>query len=443
MANKPFFSERLKTLLVDLFQKSNNECVKILIAIEAARKTGIITEEHVVKSMTMLDYRYETSDVVISYLAIGKEPEFTVNDKWSRKNRQQGKIGKIFLSFIKHYLEVLNLSEPSQKDVEVFVNLFKACLLSNNYEFKLVSGYDILTYYLEENYFIPVNRGGTLTSSCMRYTHCQDYLEFYAKNPNCELLIMFDKSISSEKIVGRALVWTLNGEKYVDRRYYSLDFYETAMVNYIKTQYYAYKSNNTYEDDYNMSFYKYDQTISDYVLRVDVELTFELNFTPRYYPYMDSLKYYDEYSRILSNNSDNVDDGKYLILNSTDGAYEGSDNVYCEQCGHRINIYHAIYVNGIGYCCCDCAEYDHFDIPHLCDDIVIVRGGSNHNYYIYENEVKDYAIFHNDVWYAIPGTCLAAHPLVVEYENFENEEEFELFKETHIIINHNYAIKIE
>jgi hypothetical protein len=47
--------------------------------------------------------------------------------------------------------------------------------------FEIVSGDDIKKYYNEESYY--TTGSGTLGTSCMRYSRCEEYLNIYSK-PN-------------------------------------------------------------------------------------------------------------------------------------------------------------------------------------------------------------------------------------------------------------------
>lgn len=442
MSNKkPLFSERFKNILSEIGKKTINDCVSTLYAIEAAYKINMFDEEYVSKSISMLDYRHVNGDILISYLAIGKTPEYTVNDKWARKNRQQGKIGKTILTFINHYCELLQLIKPSASEVEKFVNMFKSLISSDNYEFKLVKNKDIAFYYNEANYYQTSNGGYTLFNSCMRYEECQKYFDIYTTNDDCELLIMFDKSLSSTKIVGRALVWSQNDKKYVDRRYFCLDEYETAMIEYIKSQKWSYKSVNTYDDDYNKDFYEFDPTLNEYDLHIDCSISIPIKFTPEYYPYMDTLKYYDQDMKLLTNDDDKVND--FIILNSADGGYENDDEIVnCEICGARIHIDDSLYVDFTGYCCSDCATYDYFGNAANYNNLVTVIG-NDETYLIHVDDLRKYAINYKGEWYAIPGTMLDGYPYLVQYDKDDyTTEEFNAFLENKELINNEYAIII-
>lgn len=127
------------------------------------------------------------------------------------------------------------LGQIFDKEIQEFVLLYKSYHSSFNYNIEVVSGEDIIKYYNNKYYHIE-NNSGSLSESCMAYNtknekeakkwgwdSTADKLQFYAKNPNIGLLIL--KYKDSDKIKGRALIWTLkNGKKYIDIPYIDFDF---------------------------------------------------------------------------------------------------------------------------------------------------------------------------------------------------------------------------
>jgi len=193
-------------------------------------------------------------------------------------SRTEIKIGKLLKKFNKTL---------TNKEIEIFVNKFKALYKSkNNPDFSLVSGDEIDRWYDEENY-AHTARGdegiGTLGKSCMR--HGDNYFEIYTNNPKvCQLLILK----SNKKLIGRALVWKLNnGQTYMDRIYTHFDsdvhmFREYAMKRKWLTHY-------------------------DNIKKCDIE-KMEVTIAKKsynYFPYLDTLLYYHTKRSVLSNKSTN------------------------------------------------------------------------------------------------------------------------------------------
>lgn len=104
-----------------------------------------------------------------------------------------------------------NGKEYTDVQISNFVDKFKASYQKNKSKkekrdpIRLVSGEEIKFWYLVDNYCDKTNRGhGTLGKSCMRYTHCQSYLDIYVKNPDvCQLLILTDVIDGVEKLLAR------------------------------------------------------------------------------------------------------------------------------------------------------------------------------------------------------------------------------------------------
>ena len=319
----PLFSERFKKTMVSINDKKPNYCVDVISYIDFIY-THDITVKHrevrSVKGIKMLDYRQKDGEYGISYLAIGKHPEFSDTGKWARKNRQEGKIGRVILNFMRAFQPILGFRLPTAPEVEDFVNSFKMVLGYSTFSFKLVSGDDIKKYYSIRNYAETQNGGYTLWGSCMRHDQCQSYFDIYTNNESCEMLLMFDESISKEKIVARALVWNVNGIKYIDRRYYAVDVYERSLINFVREQKWAYKAVNTYDDTHNCHFYVFNKEIGNYEERYDVKLLVDVPSVEQY-PYVDTLKFINFNNGTIAN----YIHGECYRMNYTGGDYDHAE----------------------------------------------------------------------------------------------------------------------
>ena len=104
--------------------------------------------------------------------------------------------------------------------------------------FSIVSGDDIIKYYVKDSYF---KMSGELGNSCMRDSSKSHVIKFYANNSNFRLLIM--KAGQTDSIMARALlVTTTDGTVFMDR-IYTVDtkiinpFHRYAKENGIKNIY--------------------------------------------------------------------------------------------------------------------------------------------------------------------------------------------------------------
>lgn len=157
---------------------------------------------------------------------------------------------------------------------------------------KILSGEEIAWAYNENNYY---DEGGELGSSCMRYPHCESYLQLYIDNPNMIGLVV---ALSDNLVIGRALLWK---NKYYDRIYFNN---ETTKQNIIK-------------------FCEENGFISIYGSDIDESIQL-LNWRYLTYPYMDTFRYLSA-NGVLYNKHE-----KNIILVNTDGTFD--EYVYCPYC---------------------------------------------------------------------------------------------------------------
>lgn len=214
----------------------------------------------------------------------------------------------------KEYNKEHGITTNAQK-LEEFINKFKS-FRDGNTKFELVKGDDIIYWYNYKRY----SKGtGTMGNSCMRYNECGEYLSFYSKNPeNVSLLILKDE-VDNTKIIGRAIVWKLyqpSDRIFMDRIYTEEDSNVEVFKEYAKSNGWLYKNRqNMDESEFIFDPITNEKSFIDLVVN---DMTDTNN-----YPYMDTLKYYDNDNGILTNNIDIVDD--YIILTSTDGTYENNN----------------------------------------------------------------------------------------------------------------------
>lgn len=201
-------------------------------------------------------------------------------------------------------------------DVEDFVNKYKSVITQMREKFdsfKIVKGEDIRKAYLVDNYF---NTNGSLGNSCMRYEKCQKFLDIYAKNEDKVQLVVLTKE---DKITGRAILWTdVDGKKIMDRIYTNNSADEQLFKDFANASGFWHKRNqDMYEDTPFVGPNGEEQK------HVKVQLIEHYDYS--YYPYMDSLKFYDPSRGTITNNSSDRWD---YTLTDTDGG-----NGSCDTCG--------------------------------------------------------------------------------------------------------------
>jgi hypothetical protein len=213
---------------------------------------------------------------------------------------------EIFENTFKEYSKYLNVLKSFDELLEELTTAYKCQtkrLFDENFDSKIIllSGEDIKKWYDESNYVLPNKTKGSLHESCMRFSKCSDYLEFYSQNPEvCQMLIFKEE----DKISMRALVWKLtNGKTYMDRIYSATNSDVKIFEDYAK------KNNWLY----------YTSAMSD--SSKQNELVTEVKHSIfNYYPYMDTFMYYNVKDKKLSFLIKN-DNTKIIRLRSQDGGW--------------------------------------------------------------------------------------------------------------------------
>jgi len=169
----------------------------------------------------------ENSDkkTVLNFVAIKPINEEFV--KIWQTSRNNIKVGRIIKALVKS-LDI----DVSDSEIEKFVNEYKSLMEIMKDAFKkfdVVEGDDIARFYKIENY--ADQNKGTLANSCMA-ERPESTFYIYVNNPeSCKLLVLYadggevkDGKYKSNKIVGRAILWTTrSGDKFLDRIYTNND----------------------------------------------------------------------------------------------------------------------------------------------------------------------------------------------------------------------------
>ena len=222
-------------------------------------------------------------------------------------------------------------------EIEDFVNRYKSVVkqMRDKFDsFKIVKGEEIRKNYLHENY---LNMNGSLGNSCMRYDKCQSFLDIYVENEDKVSLVVLmndkvkvKKKVSDgagglveieeemeNKVTGRAILWTdKNDRKVMDRIYTNNSADEQLFKDFAKANNFWYKKDqNMYEDTPFIGPNREEERyITVYLKSKDYE----------YYPYMDSLKFYNPGTGKITNSDDSYE----YELTDTDGG-----NGRCDECG--------------------------------------------------------------------------------------------------------------
>jgi hypothetical protein len=228
----------------------------------------------------------------------------------------------------------------SSKEVEDFVNSFKASLEKNGEHFDLVEGDDIEFWYNSNNYKAIA---GTLGSSCMAQK--RNLFGIYTQNQDvCKMLILKE----DDKIIGRALIWKLasirrmgeaieNVEYFMDRQYTIKESDVQKFRNYAKEKGWCYKS---YNNHHSYSTVTIDGEEKNVQMTVKVK---DKDYNR--YPYMDTFRRYDVSNGILHNDDEQDRDyeGQYILEDTGGGYAEIEGGVYSEWYDRRVNDDDAVW----------------------------------------------------------------------------------------------------
>lgn len=213
-----------------------------------------------------------------------------------------GRIGKIFASILRD-----NSIRFTQSELDTFIIEFKSENMNRlKIPLRIVRGQEIRKWFSENNftkdvlekgdiYLAPLDvrqrqdqpqgRGfAFLGRNCMRYDKCQDFLDMYVDNPEVVGMLIYTRYESGvEKLRSRALIWETNLGTYLDRVYSSTPSEGTYLQKWAKKNL---NITNSYSDER--------------VPRMMVQLK-EPGKKYFYYPYLDSLPYYDVIAGKLTN----------------------------------------------------------------------------------------------------------------------------------------------
>lgn len=239
------------------------------------------------------------------------------------RGRNEVSVGRFARGLLKNKnviedLDYVSDAELTDKDFEIFVNLYKSTHNKVNAKFELVEGNKIAEYYLEDNYAF---KKGQLGNSCMRYESCKGYLDIYVKNPKSVKLLVY---LNEENLVlGRALVWKLKdspceAEYFMDRIYTSSDSDILKFQNFADKEGWLRKFENSSAYETSILFtYKNTPVVGQIVVKLS-----KAQFSE--YPFMDTVGYVSVEDKFASNLPSKKN---MLECFDTDG-----DSSYCYEC---------------------------------------------------------------------------------------------------------------
>lgn len=182
------------------------------------------------------------------------------------------------------------------KDIENFVRMYKS--LQNQdikfQNFDIVKGWEIAKWYEENKYYDQED--GSLGESCMKNVD-EDYFEIYCDSSSVSMLLLKSDE-DNNYIVGRALLWDLTiptGRIFMERIYTNDSSDEQLFIDYAKSKGWLYKGSQSYGAGY---------AIVDPITNTRSQLKLVANVSKSsydYYPFVDTLQFFDENNKTLSN----------------------------------------------------------------------------------------------------------------------------------------------
>ena len=244
MINKKFNHFKYNLLLESVLEVSPDflEIIKAIVS-SAGKGSGVAN--------TLLDWITKGDDISTNFNLLGTSKEndkiLYLQDRQFQRFKQEGQdpekrtrieaaVGKIARSLLSD-----NGKSFTDTEIEEFVNVYKAHWNRkfNPRQFSIVSGDEILYWYLEQNYYNGGN--STLGNSCMRSRDKNLRMKIYADNPDKVSMMIFTymgPNMPEPKLLARALIWKLDsGDIFVDRIYYNNDEIYEECNNWLKQKF--------------------------------------------------------------------------------------------------------------------------------------------------------------------------------------------------------------
>jgi hypothetical protein len=333
---KIIYSSRLRDILLKIYMSHKDEVSKFLVNLEE-------NSDYVypLSYLDITDTEEEISFIQSSNLDKIKgddapwTPRTNYNELiWAHPSRNKIRVGRLILKLAPIF---------KSSDIENFVNCYKAEYKDSlkNLKFDIVEGSQILKYYSGNHY---EKGNGSLNKSCMRHDQCQEYMELYKRNPDkIKMLVLYGKT--KDTIRGRALLWFLDSPKntvLLDRIYTKEDSDVILFKKYANDNNWLYKTAQTFNCT----------TVSIKGKESSVEMFVNIKGDFKYFPYIDTLLYYNKKERYLTNSENVYNENPDVVkLREIDGKESGNENfVYDVLNDVIINIVDSVFCYyGDGY----------------------------------------------------------------------------------------------
>lgn len=243
----------------------------------------------------------------ISYLTKERYEGLSIDECWATTKRIMAKPGGFISKVFK------NISE---KEVEKFSTLFRSEVSKPKLDFQVFEGDEVKKFYHYSSYC--ERNGGSLHASCMKYDNCQSFLDIYTKNPeHCKIVVLFDND-DATRIIGRAILWHVDGHKVMDRIYTIND---ESYQFYFKQ--WASKHGYYFKSEQNWFNTRQFEMLGSKKINLDLVLDLPNNKFDRV-PYMDTFKFMDYEGKLYNFQPKGTE---FYTLTDTGGRKNGYDHL--------------------------------------------------------------------------------------------------------------------
>jgi hypothetical protein len=139
--------------------------------------------------------------------------------------------------------------------------------------------------------------------------------------------------IKNDKILGRAIVWEVDDNIFMDRVYTCDDYLEDHFLLYAKEHKWWIRESNGLLSDGDAQYWIGPNDEYRNPMTIDMYISLSKIYT--FMPYLDSFRYYDSKTHTLSTDP-NFGDSR---CSDTDGSYQKCKKVKCESCGITMRIW--------------------------------------------------------------------------------------------------------
>lgn len=281
-------------------------------------------------------FRHNTK--MLSYLPAGREHILNDDGDWSRKGRQNAKIGAVLRAIL------VNPETFSNAEIEKFTNYLTAMQDDNSIFTELDSS--CISEIYEESGTSEIKE----INSCMTDS---DYFDLY-REANLRILTLRS---STGLLLGRALIWPkVETSKYGTLqfcdRFYTPDHLRTKFREYCNEKGYARKvQDGSYIEKKNW-------IVNGEVVTVDASVQVD-SCRADIFPYIDTFSYGDD-----SHLTNWENDSTIFTYNNTDGTRDEKEVLGCECCGHQIE-HGCEYNTATGIYCKNCVEHDDYNSCYI------------------------------------------------------------------------------